>query len=89
MDLDQGSFTTRLFGSRITYTATPLMFLSALVQYNSSANTLAANVRLRWEYSPGSELFVVFNEQRDTLAPSVPELANRAIIVKLTRIFRF
>ncbi|MEQ1870924.1 MAG: DUF5916 domain-containing protein, partial [Vicinamibacterales bacterium] len=89
VDLDEGSFTTRLFGSRITYTATPLMFLSALVQYNSSANTLAANVRLRWEYSPGSELFVVFNEQRDTLAPNVPELANRAIIVKLTRIFRF
>jgi hypothetical protein len=87
--LEQGSFTTRLVGSRITYTATPLMFVSALVQYNSSTSTLAANVRLRWEYSPGSELFVVYNEQRDTLAPSVPELANRALIVKLTRIFRF
>ena len=34
-----------------------------------------SNARLRWEYRPGSELFVVYNEQRDTLAPgSFPEL---------------
>ena len=31
-----------------------------------------ANVRLRWEYRPGSELFVVYNEERDTLAPTFP-----------------
>ena len=35
VDLPQGSFTTQLVGSRVTYTATPLMFASALVQYNS------------------------------------------------------
>jgi hypothetical protein len=46
-------------------------------------------VRLRWEYRPGSELFVVFNEQRDTLAPRFPALANRAAIVKINRMFRF
>ncbi len=50
---------------------TPLMFVSALLQYNSGNNAVAANVRLRWEYQPGSELFVVFNEQRDTLRPPV------------------
>ena len=38
---------------------TPLMFTSALVQYNSVAHSVSANVRLRWEYQPGSELFVV------------------------------
>ena len=46
---------------------TPLMFVSALVQYNSGINAVSANVRLRWEYRPGSELFVVYNEERDTL----------------------
>ena len=44
------------------------MFVSALLQYNSTSHSVAANVRLRWEYQPGSELFVVFNEQRDTMA---------------------
>ena len=46
-------------------------------------------MRLRWEYSPGSELFVVYNDQRDTLARSFPDLQNRAVIVKINRLFRF
>ena len=36
IDLPQGSFTTRLMTARTTYTVTLLMFVSALVQYNSS-----------------------------------------------------
>jgi uncharacterized protein DUF5916 len=89
VDLLEGAFTTTLIGSRVTYTMTPRMFASALLQYNSGNNVVAANVRLRWEYQPGSELFVVFNEQRDTLAHRFPELANRAVIVKINRLFRF
>ena len=65
------------------------MFVSALVQYNSSNDSLGANLRFRWEFQPGSELFVVYNEQRDTLAPSFPELENRAFIIKINRLFRF
>ena len=87
--LSQGSFTTSLAGSRITYTMTPLMFVSALVQYNSGNHTVSANVRLRWEYQPGSELFVVYNEQRDSFTPGYPDLLNRAVIVKINRLFRF
>ena len=89
VDLDEGSFTTNLVGSRATYTLTPRMFVSALVQYNSSSHSMASNVRLRWEYSPGSELFVVLNEQRDTLGLRFPDLANRAVIVKVNRLLRF
>jgi len=89
VDLVEGSFTTHLLGSRVTYTVTPLMFVSALLQYNSTANVVSANVRLRWEYQPGSELFVVFNEQRDTTSPRLPSLTNRAIILKINRVFRF
>ena len=65
------------------------MFASALLQYNSSDESIAANIRFRWEYIPGSELFVVFNEQRDTDARVFPALANRAVIVKINRLFRF
>jgi hypothetical protein len=68
---------------------TPFIFTSALLQYNSTNHTMAANVRLRWEYAPGSELFVVYNEERDTLAPRFPDLANRAFIVKVNRLLRF
>jgi hypothetical protein len=89
VDLAEGSFTTHLVGSRVTYTRTSRMFVSALLQYNSGSNAVAANVRLRWEYRPGSELFMVYNEQRDTLARSFPALANRALIFKISPLFRF
>ena len=89
VDLSVGSFRTTLIGSRVTYTMTPFMFTSALLQYNSDARNLSANVRLRWEYRPGSELFVVYNEERDTLARSIPDLRNRAFIVKVNRLLRF
>jgi hypothetical protein len=84
-----GAFTTALVRSRVTYTVTPLMFVSGLVQFNSGTRTVSANVRLRWEYRPGSELFVVLNEERDTQARHFPDLTNRAIIVKMNRLLRF
>ena len=87
--LTQGNFTTHLGGSRITYTMTPLMFASALLQYSSSANSVSVNARLRWEYQPGSELFVVYNESRDTRIPNFPGLANRTVILKVNRLLRF
>ena len=65
------------------------MFFSGLLQYNSSTESLSTNLRLRWEYQPGSELFVVYNDVRDTEFRGVPMLENRAFVVKFTRLFRF
>ena len=87
--LPVGSFTTNLVSSRLTYTLTPKMFVSGLVQYNSSRHSVAANVRFRWEYRPGSELFIVYNDTRDTGTAGFPDLQNRAFIVKINRLFRF
>ena len=90
IDLPQGSFLTQLVTTHATYTINPKTFINALIQYNSSNNGMSANVRLRWEYQPGSELFIVYNEQRDTLSPrAFPELDSRAFIVKINRLFRF
>ena len=88
IDLPQGSFSTELVAARLTYTLTPRMFVAALVQYNSEDDALGSNIRFRWEYQPGSELFVVYTDERDTLNPR-PILQNRAFVVKLTRLFRF
>ena len=88
--LPHANLTARLATTRLTYTFTPRMFASALLQYNSIDNVLSTNVRLRWEYQPGSELFVVYNDQRDTwMNRGFPMLENRAFVVKLTRLFRF
>lgn len=87
--LPWGDFTSRVVSTRANLTMNPRMFVSALFQYNSSANALTSNVRLRWEYQPGSELFVVYSDGRDTVGSGYPHLLTRAFIVKINRLFRF
>ncbi len=88
--LPVGDFTTHLVQSRVSYTFTPRQTLGALIQYNSSARTVSTNVRYRWEYIPGSDLFVVYTEGRTTAIPDrFADLQNRTFVVKLTRLLRY
>jgi hypothetical protein len=64
------------------------MFVSALLQYNSADSTFSSNLRFRWEYIPGSEFFVVWTDEHDTV-PNRVGLRNRAFVVKATRLLRF
>ncbi len=92
VDLPEGSFTTQLARARFTYTFTPRMFFSGLLQYSSSGDSFSTNLRFRWEYNPGSEIFVVYSEDLNT-NPLVPnrstQLRNRGLVVKINRLFRF
>ena len=72
-----------------TVTPSARMLFSSLVQYNAAANSLSSSVRLRWEYTPGSELFVVYSDGRNTLPRGFPVLLNRTLAVKITRLVRF
>ena len=87
--LPYGDFTTRLFRMRSDYAFSPRMFASALLQYNSSDNTYSTNLRYRWEYQAGSELFVVYTDERDTGTSGSSGLRNKAFVVKVNRLFRF
>ena len=92
VETPQGSFRTDLLVSRVTYTFTPRMFFAGLIQYNSATDTVSNNLRLRWEYTPGSELFVVYTEDRDSdpLRPNRwSELRNRGFVIKVNRLLRF
>ena len=77
-----------LVSSRLTYTLSPRMFVSALVQYQSRTDSVSTNARFRWEYRPGSELFVVYNDGRNTLTRGIPDIQNRSFVVKVTRLFQ-
>lgn len=89
IDIPQGRFTTTVVGGRATYTVTPRMYAAALVQYSSSTTSLSTNIRFRWEYQPGSELFIVYTEGRDTFPPRRIDLETRGLTVKINRLFRF
>ena len=89
ISLVEGNFTTKLLGARTTYTVTPRMFISGLVQYNSSLNTLESNIRWRWEYQPGSDFYIVYTDGRDTFGSRTAALMNRGVAIKATRLLRF
>lgn len=89
IDLPWGHFLASVVSTRQTFSLSPRLFTSVLLQYNSSASTASTNVRLRWEYQPGSELFVVYNDGRDTRVAGFPTIQNRAFVVKINRLFRF
>ena len=93
IDTPYGKFQSNLAVTRVNYAFNPRMFFSGLLQYNSADNSFSSNLRLRWEYSPGSELFVVYTDDRDVTNGFRPDrgldLRNRGFVVKFNRLFRF
>ncbi|MFN7985158.1 MAG: DUF5916 domain-containing protein [Vicinamibacterales bacterium] len=90
VDLPYGRFNAQLLNSRFILTPSPRMIFSSLVQYNISAHSVTSSARLRWEYRPGSELFLVYSDGRNLLESQTPTgLLNRSVAVKITRLFRF
>jgi hypothetical protein len=89
IDLPTGRFTATLLTARSTFSFSPRMLTAALVQYNSTNHTVSTNVRFRWEYQPGSEIFLVYSDGRDTLERVAAALMSRGLTLKVTRLFRF
>ena len=84
-----GQFNQHVVRTRITYSLSPRSFLSGLVQYNSGSDTFSTNVRLRWEWAPGSELFIVYTEDRNAdVLDRWSELSTRGLVIKVNRLFR-
>ena len=87
--LPYGDFSAPVVATRIIFTPSARTMLTSFIQYNGGSRQLGSSVRLRWEYRPGSELFVVYSDGRDTLAPGYPNLLNRSLALKVTRLLRF
>jgi hypothetical protein len=91
VDLAAGKLNTDLFAFRLNLTFNTRLFLNTLIQYNGETNELSANLRLNFIHSPGSDLFVVYNESRgrfgEDLGDGLPA-RNREFIVKFTRLLR-
>jgi hypothetical protein len=51
---------------------------------------VSSNIRFRWEYQPGSELFIVYSDLRDTDDTGFPPtMLSRSFVVKVTKLLRF
>jgi hypothetical protein len=82
--LPAGSFTANVWRQRLSVSFTPNVAANAFIQYNDSADLLSLNLRFNWIYKPGSDLFVVYNQ--NLIAPGLGNLRSRErqVIVKLT-----
>jgi len=91
VDLPQGNLDTDLFAFRVNWAFSTRLFLNTLFQYNSESNELSTNLRLNFIHSPGSDLFIVYNESRgregEDFSDGLPS-RNREVILKFTRLLR-
>ena len=82
-----GSFIASVTALRLGWTPTTRLTAATYLQYNSLTRRFVANFRADFIHHPGSDLFVVFNEERGTeAAPSL--LVDRGFAVKLNYLLR-
>ena len=86
VELPDGSLTTNLLRTRVTYAFTPRSVVNAFIQYNADTHQVSSNIRFNWTHHPLSDVYIVYNDTRDTLTGLTRE---RAFIVKLTNLFSF
>lgn len=83
--LPDGDFDTNLWINEIEYAFTSTLFGTVLLQWNDVTDDIDLNFRFRWRHHPGSDLFIVYNESRNTnRLPGEPISNFRQGIVKLT-----
>lgn len=89
-DRDQ-RFDAHLARLRIGTALNTRVSTNAFLQLNSAAHGLSANVRFRYNFREGDDLWIVYNEglntDRDRLTPRLPLTDNRTILVKYTYTF--
>lgn len=63
----------RILSADVQWSVTNQLVLKGLIQHEDESDTLAANVRLSWEYRPGSFVYLIANPSstRDTGSASV------------------
>jgi len=76
---------------RVQASFTSKMSVGAFLQYNTSTNQFLANTRLRYNFREGNDLWIVFNEGRNTdrfgREPVPPALGSRNVLLKYTYTF--
>ncbi len=86
LKLGPGNTTTRLVTTRIDYSFNTQMFLSAFIQYNSERRQVSSNLRFNLIHRPLSDIFIVYNEQRDSFQEGE---ADKSLTLKYTHMFDF
>jgi hypothetical protein len=60
--LPEGHFIARIATSSVSYSASPFLSFSNLIQYDNRSRNLGWQSRIRWTLQPGNDLFIAFNQ---------------------------
>ena len=78
-------------GFKALYTLSTKVTFSGFIQYNTAINKVISNLRFRYNPKEGTDLYLVFNEGRNTWlereVPTLPAYDQRNITVKFTYTF--
>ncbi|MEE2668611.1 MAG: DUF5916 domain-containing protein [Gemmatimonadota bacterium] len=87
VDVPAGAFTANLARLRVGYAFSTKLVANTLIQYNKRDDELSISVRINFIHRPGSDLFIVINEERGS-STSIWDVNTRASVVKLTYLAR-
>jgi hypothetical protein len=80
-----------IIGFKATYMLDTRFSINTYIQYNTAANGIVTNFRLRYNPKEGNDFFIVFNEGRNTSlnreVPALPVYSTRSVLVKYTYTF--
>ena len=88
VNLPNGALRADIISSRVSLAFTTRLFLNALLQYSSLDRTVSSNVRFQYIFRPGSDIYLVVNEERGDVA-SLSTLQARGVRLKVAYLRRF
>jgi hypothetical protein len=93
-DLPQGKFTQQVIGTRLRFNVSADLQFNTYMQYDNSNDSFGSNARLRWQFSPVGDLFVVYNhnmlEKLDAVTSRTSwGFASNQLLVKVQYAFRY
>ena len=87
VDVPAGDFSADITSLRVSYSFSTKMSANALLQYNSLARDFSTNIRFNFIHHPGSDLFIVFTENRGD-DNGLWNLTDRGLVMKVTYLLR-
>jgi hypothetical protein len=88
IDLAEGDFIVRILRTRVNLTFSPDLSWNTSVQYDNQSEKTGVQSRIRWEFDPGQELFIVYSDTLNTDDGTFTSI-QRELNIKLGMTFRF
>lgn len=86
--LPWGDFNLNLVRLKVNYSFSPSIFLQALFQYNSVLELISSNIRFGLLGKSGTGLYLVYNDQHETLHGDFPVL-GRSLSIKYSHLLEW